>query len=305
MQKQITERKALFLLFIVSLIWGAGFFATDIALRGFTSLQVVSLRFLVGASVLTFIFRKSVTHITKYEVFAGGIVGFLLSIAFATQVFGQYYSTPSISAFITVVYVVLVPIFSRIIFKKAISKGVFISAILVLVGILVITSGSSNVETSAINMPFGIFLTGLSAFGWAFQVMFIEFFSKSKKHEIKSSNLTITMLWSAFIFSIIFNIIAYIVFGERFTYNEYIIESLLALVFLGVFSTAVGFYLQSYAQRYASASKAAIIMSLESVFGALLSGLFLKEQFNFVMILGFAIVFLAVLLAELSPSSNS
>ncbi len=304
MSKHVSEKKALFLLLIVSFIWGSGFFITDIALRGFTSLQVVSLRFLVGASVLTFVFRKNLSNITKYEIQAGSVTGLLLALAFATQVYGQYYSTPSISAFITVVYVVLVPIFSRFLFHKKISKRVFISAILVLIGILVISVGSAHVATTAINMPLGIIITAISAFGWAFQVMLIEYFTQSETNHVDSAHLTITMLWSAFAFSIIFNIISFAVFGEKFTYNEYFVEALAALVFLGVFSTAVGFYLQSYAQRYAPASKAAIIMSLESVFGALLSGLILHEQFNFIMILGFAIVFVAVLLAELSPSSK-
>ncbi len=304
MTKQISERKALFLLLIVSFIWGTGFFVTDIALRGFTSLQVVSLRFLVGAGVLTVIFRKHLSNITKYEVQAGAVTGLLLSLAFATQVYGQYFSTPSISAFITVVYVVLVPIFSKFFFNRKISKSVFISAILVLVGIFVISFGSSKVESNALNMPLGILITTVSAFGWAFQVMLIEYFTQSGTEHVNSAHLTITMLWSAFAFSIVFNIISFVVFGEKFTYSEYFVESLAALVFLGVFSTAVGFYLQSYAQRYATASKAAIIMSLESVFGALMSGLILHEQFNLIMILGFAIVFVAVLLAELSPGSK-
>ncbi len=304
MSKQLSERKALLLLLLVSFVWGAGFFVTDIALRGFSSLQVVSLRFFVGSTVLSIVFRNNFKTITKYEIFAGFVSGSMLSVAFALQVFGQYYSTPSISAFITVAYVVLVPIFSKFIFKKEISKSVVFSAGLILFGIFVITLGTFKSTQPALNMTLGIFLTVLCAFGWAFQVLSIEYFSHSKVHNIKPSNLTICMLWSAFVCSIIFNIIAHFVFGERLTFNENTITSLYAILFLGMFSTAFAFLTQNFAQKHAAASKVAIILSLESVFGALLSGLILKESFSPLMILGFIIVFVAVLLTELSPTST-
>ncbi len=305
MNKELSERKALLLLLLVSFVWGAGFFVTDIALRGFSTLQVVSLRFLVGSTILSIVFHKNFKTITKYEIFAGFIAGLLLSIAFALQVYGQYFSTPSISAFITVAYVVLVPIFSKFVFKKEISKIVFISAGLILFGILIITLGTFNSTQTSINMPIGIFLTVLCAFGWAFQVLAIEHFSHSKEQNVKPSNLTVCMLWSAFVCSIVFNIISFIAFGEKVTYNENTITSLYAILFLGMFSTAFAFLTQNFAQKHAAASKVAIILSLESVFGALLSAIVLKETFSPLMIVGFVIVFIAVLLTELSPTSEN
>ncbi len=298
--RNISERKALLLLLLVSFIWGAGFFITDIALRGFSSLQVVSLRFLVGAIVLSLVFIKNLKYITKTEIIAGIVSGFFLCLAFAFQVYGQYYSTPSISAFITVTYVILVPIFSKLIFKHEVNKTVFFSSILVLIGILVITLGSFKGTTSALNMTLGIFLTIICAFGWAFQVLAIEYFSK-KYEAIHPSNLTICMLWSALLFSIVFNIFSYIVFNERFIYSQYTNMAILAIIFLGMLSTAFAFLIQNFAQKHATASKVAIILSLESVFGALLSNIFLGETFNLIMILGFILVFISVLLTELSP----
>ncbi len=304
MSKPFSERKALLLLLLVSFIWGAGFFITDIALRGFSSLQVVTLRFLVGATTLSIIFKNHFKTITKQEIFAGIISGFFLCIAFAIQVYGQYFSTPSISAFLTVTYVVLVPIFSRFVFKKDISKSVILSAFLILIGIMVITLGTFKGNVSAINMPLGIMLTIICAFGWTFQVLSIDYFSHSEKYTVHPSNLTICMLWFAFIFSVIFNIISFFAFGERFVYSEDTLIAIISIIFLGMFSTAFAFLTQNFAQQHAAASKVAIILSLESVFGALLSNIFLGEQFNILMLTGFAIVFIAVILTELSPTSK-
>ncbi len=304
MSKQFSERKALTLLLLVSFVWGAGFFLTDIALRGFSTFQILTIRFFIGSMILTLAFKKNLQHITKIEIKAGILSGSLLAVSFAIQVYGQYYSTAAISAFITVAYVVLVPIFSKFIFKKTINKSVVFSAILILFGILLITLGSVNKEGNAINMPLGIILTGICAVTYAFQVLIVEYYSHKKEYNIMPSHLTICMIWSAFFVSLMFTIIARFAFNERFVYSEHTMEAFVSIIFLGMFSTAFAFLAQNFAQKHAQASKVAIILSLESVFGALLSGIFLHERFTLLMIMGFVVVFIAVILTELSPSSN-
>ncbi|MER8830108.1 DMT family transporter [Mesorhizobium sp. M0938] len=67
------------------------------------------------------------------------------------------------------------------------------------------------------------------------------------------------------------------------------------LLVLGVFSTAVCFGIQAIAQRFTSASHAAVIVSAESVFGALGAALFLGERTSFVGMLGATIMLGAAL----------
>ncbi len=302
MSKHISEKKALLLLLLVSFVWGAGFFATDIALRGFSTSQILAIRFLIGASTLTIIFRKNLNTISKYEVKGGIVCGIFLAIAFFIQVYGQYFSTPSISAFITVAYVVLVPIFSKIIFHKSISKNIILSACLILFGIFIITLGTFNQSIVAINMRFGIFLTFICAIAYAFQVLAVEYYSNCKHSDIKPINLTIIMLWSTFFMSLFFCFISFFLFDEKLMFSENTLPALISIIYLGLFSTAFAFLTQNYAQKYAEASKVAIILSLESVFGALLSAIFLNEPFTFLMIIGFIIVFIAVIITEVSSS---
>ena len=66
------------------------------------------------------------------------------------------------------------------------------------------------------------------------------------------------------------------------------------LLYLSVFSTTVAMSLQNIGQSMAPASHAAILLSLESVFGALASWLLLGETLTTTMLLGFAIIFLAL-----------
>jgi drug/metabolite transporter (DMT)-like permease len=78
--------------------------------------------------------------------------------------------------------------------------------------------------------------------------------------------------------------------------------SLWGAVYLGLFSTFLCFSLQTTAQKFTGATHAAIILSLEAVFGSVLAVLLLKEGYNIMMIVGFVIIFLSVLMAELGEN---
>ena len=71
------------------------------------------------------------------------------------------------------------------------------------------------------------------------------------------------------------------------------------LLYLAVFSTTVAYLLQNSGQKYLSASTSAILLSMESVFGALFSVIFLKDVLTGKMLAGCALMFAAVLLSEL------
>ncbi len=69
-------------------------------------------------------------------------------------------------------------------------------------------------------------------------------------------------------------------------------------MYLGAMGTTVTFLLQNVAQKYTNATKAAIILSTEAVFGTLASVIFLGEVLNIKMILGCFIIFTGILIAE-------
>lgn len=306
-RKELSEKSALTLLIVIAFVWGAGFFVTDVALRTFTTFQILTVRFLIGSSILSIVFKDKLKTFSRVDIIGGIVSGFLLAISFGIQVYGQYYSTPSVSAFITVAYVVLIPIFAKFIFKKSISKSVVFSAILIFAGIFVLTLGTFNVNTVARNMNLGIFLTAICAVTYAFEVLAVDYYCNSGKFQADPTNLTISMLWTAFFVSLFFQLISMFVFNEKATFTDTneTIKSVISVIFLGVFSTAFAFLGQNFAQKYTSASKVAIILSLESVFGAILSAIVLKEKFNLTMIIGFVIVFCAVLITELSSTNNN
>ena len=69
-------------------------------------------------------------------------------------------------------------------------------------------------------------------------------------------------------------------------------------VYLGLFSTFLAFLLQTVAQKYTSSTHAAILMSLESVFGSIFSIILLGDRFTLMMAIGCVVIFLGVITAE-------
>lgn len=71
-----------------------------------------------------------------------------------------------------------------------------------------------------------------------------------------------------------------------------------SILYLVIFSTMLCFIIQNIAQKYTTASHAAIILSLESVFGSILSIIIFKDKFSLNMILGCLLIFIAIIITE-------
>ncbi len=301
MSLKLNERKAVLILLFVSIVWGAGFLAVDIIFRNFSTFQILSGRFLIGAIALSIVFRKEMRDLNLNDIIGGAFVGAILVVAFGFQIYGQYFSTPSINAFVTAIYVVLIPIFQFFIFKKSQKKSIVVSALLTFAGIVLITLGSLNgtgTKVEAINLNLGVVLTFICAICYAFQIIAVEKFTRGK-NQISPLKITVIMLWVAAVLAIIISVILVRVnIDNPPLYDDNFWIAVTWTVFLGLFCTAFAFLAQNIAQKHTSASKTAILLSLESVFGAAFSALFLGERFTVLTIVGFVAVFLAVLIAE-------
>ena len=88
-------------LIVVTAIWGGGFVASDIALNSLTPMQIMAIRFLLGAVLMSFISVREFRNINLKEIGAGVLMGIALFAAFALQIIGLQYTTPSKNAFLT------------------------------------------------------------------------------------------------------------------------------------------------------------------------------------------------------------
>jgi len=248
-------------LLIVAIIWGSGFVVTKNALDVMTPFYIMGFRFIIAAVALTLFSIKRLKKATKLDVKAGIIVGIFMFLGFAFQTVGLKYTTAGVQAFITASNVVMVPFMYWMLVKKRPDNFEMFGAILCFIGIGVLSLDSN------LNIGIGEFLTFICAIGFALQIVAVGYFAR----DVDPFVLSTIQLYFAAILSFI---IAFL-FEPKIT----VITSdiIIPMLYLGIFSSMLCFLIQNIAQGYTSSTHAAIIMSLEAVFGSIFSILLLDE----------------------------
>jgi drug/metabolite transporter (DMT)-like permease len=288
-------------LLTVALIWGSGFVATDLALGNLTATQVMAVRFVIAAIFIGVLFgHRTRLAFDSLTIRRGIFLGIFLNLSFLAQTVGLVFTTPSKNAFLTAVNVILVPFIAAIFARGShkVERSGVIGALLAVVGIGLI---SLNLD-GTVNI--GDLLTLLCAVGFAFHIYFTGDFVRRGSDAIA---LTILQLSTAAILSLA-AVGVETLFGLGQVKDTAPVTpalSILAAVYLGLLSTGVAFLLQTVAQQWTTQTRAAILMSTESVFGTLMSALFLHEQLTLRAIIGSAVVFAAILVAELGAVRQS
>lgn len=305
------------ILALASMIWGFAFTAQKEASRALPPFSVNAIRFFIGALTL-FLFslardavrrrRDPAYHpvpFSRADLLAGAVCGTLLFVATTLQQFGLSEGDAGISAALTALYIVFVPLFSAVIFRRRIGWTVILGVAVALAGayslsVLGITPGADDVGSPAAffalmkETSFAIDRPALFAFlcsiVFSFQILSIDRFAG----EIDGIRLSMLQFLVAGALGLPPLFIA-----ERPALSA-IVSALPPLLFLGILSCGVAYTLQIVGQAKTPPAVAAVVMSLEAVFGALGGILFLGERMNAPEILGCALILTAVLTVELS-----
>lgn len=272
----------------VTIIWGGGFVASDMALESLRPFQIMAIRFLMASVLMGAASIRELKGINFKELQAGILMGTALFVGFAFQIVGLQYTTPSKNAFLTALNVVMVPFISFILLRKKISRKSIAGAAMAIVGV-----GLLSLEKN-MSLSMGDALTLVCAVGFAFQIFFTSEFVKKYRAVVLNfiQMLTAVLLSAACLF----------LFGET---NFHVTpKGWLSVLYLGVVSTALCYLLQTASQKYVDETKSAIILSMESVFGTLFSILILHEQVTLRMVCGCIIILAAVIVSNLADTQE-
>mgnify|MGYP001658615106 CR=1 FL=1 len=290
--KQMTKREILAdsLLLLTALIWGCAFAVVKNALDSFPPGAIIAMRYLIAAAITGILFRRHLKKLTRGDVARGALVGLLLFGAYIVQTTGLQYTTAGKNAFLTTVYVLLVPFGCALLFHQKLQKSNLIAAVMMLVGI-----GLLSLDGQGGGLNPGDILTLICGFLFAGHIIAVEQCQK------KTNTYALIVLQFAFcaLYAGLYNRIF-----ERGMPLAFTPGSIGGLLYIAVFSTTIGMSLQNIGQSMAPASHAVILLSLESVFGVLFSCLLLGEKVTLQMGVGFAIIFAALLVSELAPGKK-
>jgi len=269
-------------LLFTTLIWGTSFVVLKNTLNSVPTLYILAFRFSGAAILLAVVFAKQLKNIDRQYIKNGIVLGLFLFAGYTVQTYGLYYSTPSKNAFLTAAYCVLVPFFSWFIYKKRPDKYNFIATVVCLVGVgFVSLKNDKTVE-------FGDLLTLCCSVFYAVHIVLTSKYIKGRSVAL----LTMLQFATAGVLSWVSALITTPFPTQISTGNIW------SIVYLCVMCTAVCFLCQTFGQKHTPPSTAAIILTLESVFGAAFSVLINHEVLTSKLYAGFALIFIAVLVCE-------
>lgn len=270
----------------VTVIWGGGFVASDMALESLLPFQIMAIRFLLASALMGAASIRELKSAGLREIRAGVLMGISLFVGFAFQIVGLQYTTPSKNAFLTALNVVMVPFIAFAVLKKKISAKSIAGAVMAVVGV-----GLLSLEKN-LSLGLGDALTLICAVGFAFQIFFTSEFVKKYRAVVLNFVQMLT--------AVALSAVSMLLFRE--TEFHVTTKGWLSVLYLGAVSTALCYLLQTASQKYVDETKAAIILSMESVFGTLFSILILHEQVTLRMACGCAIILAAVIVSNLADT---
>ena len=284
-----------FLLLLTAIIWGTTFVAQSVAMDYIKPFTFIGIRFTIGGIVLlpviAFLVQKKKKEIKveksdksgKKQLFIGGICcGILLMAASTLQQFGVTGTSVGKAAFITALYIVLVPLLG-IFFKRKAGIQLWVSVVVALIGLYLLCMKENQFFFNGYD---AVLL--LCAFIFALHILCVDHFSPL----VDSVKLSCIQFFVCGFLALIGMILT-----EQPSMAE-IMAAYRPILYAGVISSGVAYTLQVVGQKVLNPVIASLIMSLESVVSAISGWLILNQTLSNREIWGCIVMFLAIILAQ-------
>ncbi|MGN1122917.1 MAG: DMT family transporter [Eubacterium sp.] len=275
------------MLFASTIFWGSSFFIIKDTLDEIPVYFLLTLRFLLSAVIMSVVFYKKWKLINKDYIISGAITGVFLALAYIFQTIGLKYTTPGTNAFLTTVYCIIVPFMAWAVTKKAPDKRNVICAFIAIFGIGLVCLDK------ALGFSFmGEGMTILCGVFFAAQIVAIDVWGK----RLDIILYTIIQFFASFIICLVFSLIF------EAPPEAVSTKAVFSIGYLAVFATVISFIFMNVGIKNTNASESSLILCLESVFGVAFSMIFYHERPSLQAIIGFAVIFTALIINEVRPS---
>lgn len=286
------------LLLLAAAIWGFAFVAQRIGSEYVGSFTFNGVRFILGSISLIpllIYFRKKPNNIEeehanswKTAIGSGIIAGIVLFGGASLQQIGLVYTTAGKAAFITGLYIVLVPIFG-IVLKHHIYKSTWLGVAFAIVGLylLSVTEGFSIAKGDLFEIAGAVF--------WTIHILLIDNFTK----KVNALKLSFVQFITCAVLSM-----SVALYFEEITIHG-LQQALIPILYGGICSVGIAYTLQVIGQKNAKPSHAAIILSMEAVFASIGGVLILSENLGTRGYIGCAFMLLGMLLSQLGSIKKS
>ena len=265
-----------------TLLWGSSFVVLKTTLDSVPTLWILAIRFTGAAILMGLPSIKQLAKIDKRCLASGVFMGLALYAAYTLQTFGLVYTTPGKNAFLTATYCVLTPFLWWAFTRKRPDLYNILAALVCITGMALVALNG------VLSVGLGEGLTMCCGFFYALHIIFT---SKGVARYGVGVLTTIQFATAALLCWISAPISA--PFPDSVPSSAW-----LSIAYMCVLCTFACYYLQTIGQKYTSPQTSSILLTLESVFGTLISVAFYGEQLTLRELAGFALIFIAVIISE-------
>jgi drug/metabolite transporter (DMT)-like permease len=278
---QLQLKLAPWALLTVSAAWGLSFVVMKDAIQRQSVNNFLFTRFTVAVVVMILIRPQTIKLMNKDLLQRGGLAGIFLGLGYIAQTLGLERTGAAITGFITGLYVVLTPLIASFVLKEKITKFVWLC-------IAVATFGLALLSIRGFSVGIGEMFVLASAVLFAAHIIALSKWS-SGRDVYAMTVIQLTMC--AILAGLASAIEGYSLPPDRGVWS--------VVIFTAVFATAIAFIVQTWSQAHMSATKVAVILTMEVVFAAVFAILLGGERLTLQTALGGILVVVAMYLIVL------
>ena len=276
---------------MVAFIWGTAFVAQTTGMKSMGPVTFTGFRLLLGGLVLLpftyFYFNNKSLNFEKIRILF--LMSFALLIGALFQQIALIYTNVANVAFLTALYVPIVPFIYFVILKKPVSKYIIFASVLCITGVWFLSKNELEFGS------YGDLLSIIGAFFWSFHIILI----------FKASELNIEPVLTAashiFFAGLIGVVLAFLIENPNFIDVK---NGAFELIYTGILSIGLGFTLQTIAQKHLPPTNVAILLSMESVFASVAAFIILGQILETNSLIGCALILLGVIISEYFKNNN-
>ncbi len=279
------------MLLMAAVIWGGSFSILKDAFDTMTPAWLIAIRFILSGTVMAIVFNKRLReNLDGSHLLAGGLAGVTGGLGYVVQNLGLADTTASNNAILTATYCVMVPFLAWGLLHRRPKATNVVAAVIALVGIGLI---SLNGATLTLALRWGDWMTLLGALFFAVQIIVLS--QVGRLHDI--ATMTVVEMFAQGLVSLVVALAI-----EPAPSAELGTSFVLQMAYLVLLASCATMIFQNVGQKHVPPAQASLLLCLESVFGALFSVLFFGEVLTPQLLGGFCLIFVSVVLSEVSPA---
>lgn len=264
-------------------VWGISFIFTKNALEVIGPFAYNTIRMVLGSLTLALMAGRAWPEVSRAYIWPAVATGLILFVSYATQAYGQQFTTASKAGFLTGTNVVYVPVLSALLLRRAPGRTAVAGVILAFAGLCLL-----SLEPGSLALARGDFWVAVSGVGWALYIIILAHYSPRL---------------NVMVYASLHVLVAAVLSGAGWLWFEPLAVPVTSsalwtgVLVSGFFIIGLGTSVQTWVTRLASPTRVGLIAALEPVFAAL-GGWWIGEALTGRVIAGGSLILLGMLVAE-------